>query len=463
MSSPRPLAGLILAAGKGTRMKSEMPKALFRVCGVPMVELVIRAMHEVGVERPIVIVGHQAELVTEMIGPGCDYATQSEQKGTGHAALMAKEWLEGHDGPVLVAPGDAPLLTVESLRNLRCRHEESGAQATLATCHLADPTGYGRILRSGTGAVVGIVEERDATTEEKQIDEINAGIYCFDAQTLLGVLPRLSAANAQGEYYLTDVVAQIVADGGRVVTSSMSFEEALGVNDRWQLAEAERILRKRILRRHALAGVTIRDPDTTSIGVDVEIEPDVEILPMTSLEGRTRVAVGAIIGPGSRVIDSEIGPGCRVLMSQVHGARLERGAKCGPFANLRPGSVLGEDAKVGNFVEIKKSVLGPGVAAGHLAYLGDAEIGAGTNIGAGTITCNFDGFSKHRTEIGANAFVGSNSTLVAPVTIGDGAIIGAGSVITKDVPADALGLGRARQENKEEWAPPWRNRKRQSD
>jgi bifunctional UDP-N-acetylglucosamine pyrophosphorylase/glucosamine-1-phosphate N-acetyltransferase len=459
MSSNVPLAGLILAAGKGTRMKSDLPKALFRVCGVPMVELVGRAMKAAGVERPVIIVGHAADQVRDALGDSYEFAMQSEQRGTGHAASMAQDLLASHRGAVLVAPGDSPLLTAEALKAVYCHHLDSGAQATLATCRLSQPLGYGRVIRE-SGRIMRVVEEKDATPEERLIGEVNAGIYCFETQVLLRMLPELSDANAQGEYYLTDVIEKISMANGLIEAVELDTETVMGVNDRWQLAEAEALLRKRTLKAHALNGVTIVDPITTYIGMDVVIEADAEILPMTTIEGRTSIARGAAVGPGCRVIDAEIGEGCQVLLSHVNGAIMKAGSKCGPFANLRPGAVLGEGAKVGNFVEVKKATLGPGAAASHLTYLGDATIGANTNIGAGTITCNYDGFSKHKTVIGENAFVGSNSTLVAPVTIGDGAIIAAGSVVTVDVPADALALGRSRQENKEEWAPRWRERKR---
>ncbi|HRI44791.1 MAG TPA: bifunctional UDP-N-acetylglucosamine diphosphorylase/glucosamine-1-phosphate N-acetyltransferase GlmU [Fimbriimonadaceae bacterium] len=459
MKSVSILAGIVLAAGKGTRMKSDQPKALFPIIGLPMAEWVGRAMREAGIEKPIVVIGHQADLVRERLSESYGYALQAEQHGTGHAVSMAREALDGYDGPVLIAPGDAPLLDGEALQALAQHHAKTGAVATLATTTPADPTGYGRIVRCSTGGVSRIVEERDASDDERRIGEVNAGIYCFDCQALFEALPRLGSANAQGEFYLTDVIA-LLADAGRVETLSLPEEAVAGVNDRWQLAEAEATLRRRILRRHALAGVTIVDPGTTIVGPDVRIGGDVEILPNTIVLGETVIESGAIIGPGSVVKDSQIGTNCEVLMSHLARAVMKEGSKCGPFANLRPGAVIGEGAKVGNFVEIKKSSLGAGASVAHLTYLGDATVGEGTNVGAGTITCNYDGFDKSPTKIGANAFIGSNSTLVAPVTIGDGAIIGAGSVITTDVPGDALGLGRSRQENKEQWAPQWRERKR---
>jgi bifunctional UDP-N-acetylglucosamine pyrophosphorylase/glucosamine-1-phosphate N-acetyltransferase len=456
------LAGVILAAGKGTRMKSELPKVLHSVCGLPMVEHVGRAMRVAGVERPIVVVGHGGRLLREALGEDAyAYAEQAEQLGTGHAAAMAAPLLSGYDGPVIVTPGDTPLLTGEALSALVARHRETEAAITLATFRLEDPTGYGRVVREH-GRPVRIVEHKDASGEERAIDEVNAGVYCIDARALVEVLPRLRADNALGEYYLTDVLALLAGDGARCV--AVEWEDPslmMGVNDRWQLAEAAGAMRARLLRAHALAGVTIIDPKTTYVHADVRIEADTVLEPMTSLEGRTMVGAGCVIGPSARVIDSVIEDECSVVMSLVVGAVMRSGSRCGPFAHLRPGAVLGERAKVGNFVEVKNATLGEGSSASHLTYLGDAEIGPRVNVGAGTITCNYDGFAKHRTVIEEGAFVGSNSTLVAPVTIGKDAIVGAGSVITDDVPEDSLGLGRARQENKHEWAKSWR-RKRQS-
>lgn len=463
MSSAKPVAGVILAAGKGTRMKSDLPKVLHGVCGLPMVEHVGRAMRAAGVRRPIIVIGHRGDLIRAKLGDShYAYVLQAEQLGTGHATLVAADALASHDGPVLVTPGDTPLLTAEALGALVDRHMESQAKATVATFVLDDPTGYGRVVRGQDGRISSIVEHRDADDQVRRIQEVNAGIYCFDARSLFALLPKLHNANAQGEYYVTDAVAALHAEGGAI--ESVVFDDPsilAGVNDRWQLAEAAQGLRTRILRQHALNGVTIVDPSSTYIGADVQIDPDCQIEPMTTLDGSTRIAAGSVIGPNSRVTDSIIGEGCVVLMSHLNGATLSEGSRCGPFANLRPGAFLGERVKVGNFVEVKNARIGEASSVSHLTYIGDAEIGASVNIGAGTITCNYDGFEKHKTTIEDGAFVGSNSTLVAPVRIGRGAIVGAGSVITIDVPADALALGRTRQENKEEWAKSWRLKKRQ--
>lgn len=456
------LAGIILAAGKGTRMKSELPKGLFEVCGLPMVELIGRAMREAGVEKPTVVIGHQRELMRHKLGDAYSYAVQEEQHGTGHAAKMAAPTLNGHTGGVLIVPGDAPLLSGEALRALAEYHQEKGAACTIATAIMADPTGYGRIIRREDGGVGSIVEHRDAPQHVRDnVKEINTGVYIFDAKTLLRLLPALSNQNAQGEYYLTDLIEAINAEGGRVEALPFSDSDLLmGVNDRWQLAQAAAALRQRILQKHALNGVTIIDPSTTYIGADVQIGGDTVIKPLTSISGLTNIGSGCEIGPSTDINDCEIGDNVTIIMSKLDHATMKDGSRCGPFAHLRLGTVIGENAKIGNYVEVKNGHLGKKAAAAHLTYVGDASVGAGTNIGAGTITCNYDGFSKHRTEIGESVFVGSNSTLVAPVTIGDGAVIAAGSVITHDVPADALGIGRGRQEVKEQWAARWKQKKK---
>jgi bifunctional UDP-N-acetylglucosamine pyrophosphorylase / glucosamine-1-phosphate N-acetyltransferase len=455
-----PLAGIILAAGKGTRMKSDLPKGLHQVCGMPMVELIARAMKEAGVERPVIVVGHGGELMQETLGEEFDYAWQREQLGTGHATLMAKEILNGHPGHVLITPGDTPLISAEVLSQLAEAHAASGAEVTVGVVDLADPAGYGRVVCDEQGRPIKIVEHRDATEREREIPTINTGIFCCRTSTLFELLPRVSNRNAQGEYYLTDLVAMAREEGRSVAAFAFDDPEVLaGVNDRWQLAECAKALRMRILKRHALNGVTIIDPDTTFVGPSVTIGVDTVLEPMTVLEGATQIGSGCRIGPNSRVKASVVGDGCTVIMSHLERARMEQGARCGPYANLRPGAVLGERVKVGNFVEVKNASLGTGSAVSHLSYIGDGAVGAGANIGAGTIFCNYDGFGKHRTEVGDGVFVGSNSTLVAPVTIGEGAIIAAGSVITSDVPAQALGIGRSRQEVKAEWAASWRKKK----
>lgn len=455
------LAGILLAAGKGTRMKSDMPKGLHRVCGVPMVEQIGREMKAAGIAKPVVIVGHGGDEMVKTLGEGYDFAWQREQKGTGHAALMAAEFFHEPSGYVIVAPGDTPLINACLFKALAEECATSQAQCAMAVAVLEDPRGYGRVVFDSEGPKQ-IIEDKDCTDEQrKTLTTVNAGIYCFEAKTLFEILPTLGNENAQGEYYITDVPALIRRQGGKVVAHDPGDANILlGVNDRWQLAQCAKLLRQEILKKHALNGVTIVDPDSTYIERDVEIGVDTMLEPGTILEGRTKIGKACHIGPNTKIKHSEIGDRVTILMSHLERAKMADDSRCGPYANLRPGAILAEQVKIGNFVEIKNAKLGPKVSASHLSYIGDGEVGAGTNIGAGTIFCNYDGFLKHRTEIGADVFIGSNSTLVAPVTIGDGAIIAAGSVITHSVDKDALALGRARQEDKKEWAPSWKDRKR---
>jgi bifunctional UDP-N-acetylglucosamine pyrophosphorylase/glucosamine-1-phosphate N-acetyltransferase len=458
MPSSSPV-GIILAAGKGTRMKSDLPKALHQVGGLPMVEWIGRAMAEAGIERIVIVIGHHGEMVEKALGDRYEYVWQREQLGTGHAARMTEEVLGGHKGPVIVAPGDAPLLNAEVFRRLIAAHQDS--VCTFATALVDDPKGYGRVLRDESGAPTRIVEEKDATPEQRAIKEVSAALYCFDGPSLYRELPKLRNDNAQGEHYLPDLIAMF-SQSGRTVRAVLFEDERvlLGVNDRWQLAKAESEIRAELLRKHALNGVTLIDPATTTIGADVEIGEDTIVEPCTSLLGRTVIGTGCRIGPNTRIQDCRIGSKSRVLMSHAVRATLGDNVHCGPFANLRPGAILGDGVKVGNFVEIKNSVLETNVSASHLTYIGDADVGAETNIGAGTITCNYDGFTKSRTTIGRNVFVGSNATLVAPVTLGDGTMVAAGSTITRDVPENAGAFGRARQETKEGWAEKWRDKRR---
>ena len=455
------LAGIILAAGKGTRMKSELPKGLHRICGIPMVEHVARAMKVAGVDRPIIVIGHGGELIQEALGDAYDYAWQREQLGTGHAALMAREFLVGHDGPVIVAAGDTPLLQGETFVDLFSAHQANGASATISTSILEDPKGYGRIVRDESGNPRRIVEEKDASSEERQIGEINVALYCFDCKTLFDILPNLSNNNAQGEYYLTDVLEAVQKRGEKLSAKIFDDPEVtVGVNDRWQLALAEKEMRRRILKRHAVSGVTLRDIDSICIEVDVAIGTDSVIEPGTILTGSTVIGKACVIGPYTKIQNSTVGDNTTVLASYVDRSEIGSDVWIGPYAHLRPKTKLADRTKIGNFVEIKNATLAQGAKVNHLSYIGDASVGEDTNIGAGTITCNYDGFNKNRTEIGANAFVGSHSTLVAPISIGSGAIVAAGSVITHDVPDDAGAFGRSRQETKEGWAARWRKIKK---
>ncbi|MBA3726826.1 MAG: bifunctional UDP-N-acetylglucosamine diphosphorylase/glucosamine-1-phosphate N-acetyltransferase GlmU, partial [Armatimonadetes bacterium] len=432
--------------------------------GLPMGEHVGRAMFAAGAWRPIFVIGHGGDLVRDAFGDKYEYVVQGEPHGTGDACKMALPAIENFEGVVLVGSGDAPLVTGDSMRALVAEFETSGADCVVATCILDDPLGYGRMVRDDKGEVTAIVEEVDASEEQRKVKEINAAFYCFSSKALTELLPKLKNDNQKREYYLTDLVSIISSRGGTVATHVYGDADMLrGVNDRWQLAEAGRLMQQRILKSHALAGVTLEDPVTTYIGADVTIEPDAEIAGMTAIEGATRIGARCKIGSFCRIADSDIGADSVILMSHVNRASVGNGTRVGPYANLRPGTVLGPQVKVGNFVEVKNSEIGEGASMSHLTYVGDSRVGPRANIGAGTITCNYDGFAKHETIIGEDAFVGSNSTLVAPVEIGPGAITAAGSVITQNVPADSLGVGRSRQENKEGWAKVWRRNKKNQE
>lgn len=453
------LVAVVLAAGKGTRMKSRLPKAAHAVCGKPMARYPVDAARELGAERVVVVVGHEADAVRAAVGDDVEYALQAEQRGTGHAVMQAERAVREADD-VLVLNGDLTLVTAEELRTLLAHHRSTGAAATLLTAELEDPGSYGRVVRRPDGSVDRIVERRDASPEEAAIHEINVGLYCFRAAELRDCLSRLRPDNDQGEYYLTDVVGLLVGDGRRVEAVVAADPRcALGVNDRVELAEAAAIQRERILRRHMLAGVTLIDPLTTYIDANVEVGQDTIIHPMSVLQGKTVIGADCQIGPSARIIDSQVADRVTVHASVIVECQVGEGTRIGPFANLRPGCRLGREVKVGDFVELKNAVLEDRVSAGHHAYLGDATVGEKSNIGAGTITCNYDGRKKHRTVIGRGAFVGTHATLVAPVTIGDGAYIAAHSVVTEDVPGDAMAIARSRQTNKEGWAA----RKRQED
>ena len=450
------VAALVLAAGRSTRMKSKMPKALHPLLGRPLLRYALEAVTAAGVERSIVVIGHQAETVRAAMGEDHEYVLQEVQQGTGHAVGMADALLADWAGPLLVLPGDAPLITSDQLEILLRHHAETGAAATLLTATLSDPGAYGRIVRDPqTGRVQAIVEARDATPAQRAISEINASIYAFDPAVLFPALRQITPQNAQSEYYLTDVIA-LLAQQGQIVEAIISPdpEIARGINTRVELMELSQVLRMRIQKTHMLAGVTIVDPLTTHIEADVKIGMDTTIHPFTILSGVTDIGADCEIGPGARVSDSKIGNGVTVHDSYVVASEIGDGTRVGPFANIRPGSTVGKNVKIGDFVELKNATLGDNVSAGHLAYLGDTEIGPRTNIGAGTITCNYDPLqtpSKNKTIIGSDAFVGTHSTLVAPVSVGDGAWTAAGSTITDDVPSDSLGLGRARQVNKDGW------------
>lgn len=462
-SENAPCAAIILAAGRSTRMRSKMPKMLHPLCGLPMTAHVIRACLSAGVERIVVVVGHEAEAVKMGLGGNVEYALQAQQRGTGDAVKAAHNLLGDWPGAILVLAGDVPLLRGETLASLRAHHTQSGAGVTLLTAFMDDPAGYGRVVRDAAGQVTGIVEHKDANDAQRRIKEWNPSLYAFRGKSLWAALQQVQPANAQGEYYLTDTVGVLARQGERIEALAVDdARDALGVNTRVELAVCDAILRARLLTAHMLAGVSIIDPATTYIDVDVTIGQDTIIEPNTFLKRGTSVGEDCVIGPNSRIENSRIGQGVRVFASQVVDSVLEDGAKVGPFANLRAGSHLGRNVKIGDFVEVKNAILHEGAQASHLAYIGDAEIGEGTNIGAGAITCNYDGYRKHRTQIGKRAFIGSNSTLVAPITIGDGAFIAAASIVTQDVPADALAIARPQMLTKAGWAAQYHARQAQA-
>ena len=455
---------VILAAGLGTRMKSRKAKVLHRAGGKTLVEHVVAtALELTPAERIFVVVGHQAEQVRQAVTtPGIGFIEQREQKGTGHAVLVGREALSALSGYLVIVYGDGPLLQAATLRQLIARADSSGAAGVLLSALMDDPTGYGRVVRDAQGQVAAIVEQKAATPEQLAVREANMGIYCFGADLFWRHAGEIRPDNPAKEYYLTDM-AEILRRAGHSIEAVEvgDPQEALGINDRTELAEADWILRERKLREVMLAGVTIQKPETVTIDADVSIGIDTVIEPFAQILGKTRIGENCRIGTCAIIDNSELADEVEIgAFTMMVSSRVERAARVGPFARLRPANHVGQGAHVGNFVELKNTQLGAGAKANHLAYLGDSEIGAGTNVGAGTITCNYDGSRKHKTNIGSNVFVGSNSTLVAPIEIGDGAYLAAGSVITEPVPPDALALGRARQALKPDWAKKRRSREK---
>ncbi|KAA1036178.1 bifunctional UDP-N-acetylglucosamine diphosphorylase/glucosamine-1-phosphate N-acetyltransferase GlmU [Macrococcus equipercicus] len=441
---------IILAAGKGTRMKSKMYKVLHPVCGKPMVKHVLDNIRGAGVSEVVTIVGHGAEQVQEVLAGESKFSRQEEQLGTAHAVAMAQEHLGEHTGTTVVICGDTPLISEETISSFIAHHENSGAKATILSAVTNQPFGYGRIIRDDHNNVVKIVEEKDASLEEKLVSEISSGTFCFDNAALFEKLAQVSNDNAQGEYYLPDVIQLLQADGEKVEAYiTEDFDETLGVNDRVYLAKAERLMRKRINDRHMMNGVTLIDPETTYIDADVVIGADTVVYPGTVLAGQTIIGEDVFISANCDIKDSTIGDRAQIKQSVVTASIIGEDTTVGPYAQLRPGSKLGKAVKVGNFVEIKKSQLDDEAKVSHLSYIGDATVGARTNIGCGAITVNYDGINKFKTTIGKDAFIGCNSNLVAPVTIGDESFIAAGSTITENVPESSLALGRARQTTKE--------------
>lgn len=451
---------VILAAGLGTRMRSKLAKVLHRAGGLTLIEHVVRAARAVADPADIVaVVGHQAEAVAATVEPlGLRTALQAEQKGTGHAVAMARPLLENAGGWLVVLYGDVPLLSAATVKRLVAEHEASGKDATVMTCEIADPAAYGRIVRNAQGNVAAIVEYKAASEEQRKIKEINSGIYCFRSDLVWQYIGEIQTNNPAGEYYLTDLVEIFNKNGHTVGAMQIDdFNELLGINNKVELAEMDAMFRTRKVRELMLDGVTVERPETVMVDVDVRIAPDAWVEPFVRLTGSTVIGEDARIGSGSVIEDSTIGAGAQILpYSVISESEIGEGARVGPFARLRTHNTVGANCHIGNFVELKKTKMAAGAKANHLAYLGDAEIGAKTNVGAGTITCNYDGKHKFQTIIGEGAFIGSNSTLVAPVTIGNEAYVAAGSVITDEVPETSLALGRARQTVKTGWKPKYK-------
>ena len=443
---------VILAAGQGTRIKSNIPKVLHKVCGKEMVNHVIDNMREAGIEDVNVIIGNGSELVKESTKDrNVSYSLQEEQLGTGHAVKCAKEFLQGKDGVVAVFTGDAPLTRVETIEKLIKEHIEKGNKATLLSAYVDDPTGYGRIIRDDNKEVLKIVEHKDCNEEELKVNEMNAGLYCFDIKSLLSSLEELNNNNVQGEYYLTDVIGILKDKKEKVGALVTDYEDTLGVNSRAQLAEVEKVLRKRINKFHLDNGVTLIDPDTTYIGVDVIIGKDTVIYPNNILEGYTKIGESCTILQNSRIKDSIIEDEVEVQASVILNSRIGKNTTVGPFAYIRPDSTIGEGVRIGDFVEVKKSSIGNGTKVSHLTYIGDAEVGSGCNFGCGTVVVNYDGKTKNKTIIGDHSFIGCNTNLISPVEVQDNTYIAAGSTITSTVEEGDLAVARAKQRNIKGW------------
>ena len=442
---------LILAAGQGKRIKSDLPKVLHKVCGKEMVNHVIDTLRKENIEDINVIIGKGADLVKENTkSRNISYSLQEEQLGTGHAVKCAIDFLKGKRGTVAIFNGDAPLITEETIEELFKTHKENGNSATILTSILNDASGYGRIIRKGN-EVLKIVEHKDCNDEELKVKEINSGMYCFEIESLVECLGNLSNNNSQGEYYLTDVIGMLKEKNEKVGALVISYEETLGVNSRVQLAEVEAVLRKRINNKHLENGVTIIDPNTTYIGINVEIGQDTIIYPGNVLEGNTVIGKNCVLYPNSRINNSVIGESVDIQSSVILESKIGNQTTVGPFAYIRPESIIGNNVRVGDFVEIKKSTIGNNTKVSHLTYVGDAEVGEGCNFGCGTVTVNYDGKNKNKTIIGNNSFIGCNTNLISPVTVEDNTYIAAGSTITNNVKSGELAVARAKQRNIEGW------------
>ncbi|MCT2534316.1 bifunctional UDP-N-acetylglucosamine diphosphorylase/glucosamine-1-phosphate N-acetyltransferase GlmU [Aquibacillus koreensis] len=443
---------VVLAAGQGTRMKSKLYKVLHPVMGRPMVQHVVDQLKELQFKNIVTVVGFGAEKVQEQLGTDSEYVIQKEQLGTGHAVMQAEDILKDKHGTTIVVCGDTPLLKSATLIELLHHHEKEKAKVTVLTAHAPDPSGYGRVLRNNEGNVERIVEHKDASDAELAVKEINTGTYCFDNELLFQSLKEVSNDNAQGEYYLPDVI-EILKNANEKISAYQTpdFDETLGVNDRVALAQAEKLMKKRINEKHMRNGVSIIDPDHTYIGPDVSIDQDVVIHPGCVITGETKIGTDSIIGPHTEISNCEVGTNTMIRQSVAKDSKIGDRVQIGPYAHIRPEANIGDEVKIGNFVEIKKAKLDQNSKVSHLSYIGDAEVGKSVNIGCGTITVNYDGEKKYLTKIEDDAFIGCNSNLIAPVTVGKGAYVAAGSTINKDVPSDALSIARARQENKEDY------------
>ena len=443
---------VILAAGMGTRMKSKMPKGLHKVCGKPLSKWVIDASKAAGADKVCAVVGHKAETVKEVLGDVCEFALQAEQKGTGHAVMQAIDVIKNSKGEVVILNGDTPLITAETINKAIEYHKNNGNQATVITAILDDATGYGRIVRDNDGSVLKIVEQKDASEEEKKINEVNSGMYVFDAQSLVYALDKITPNNAQGEYYLTDTLEILLSAGKKIGGYAISDnDEIRGINDRVQLNEAEKIMQKRINEYHMRNGVTMRNPESVYIEDGVEIGNDTEICQNVTIKSGTKIGSDCVIGSGSMLDRAVIHDGVDVLSSVILESEVDEGTHVGPFAYIRPNCHVGKEVKVGDFVELKNSNIDDGTKIYHLTYIGDSDVGKRVNFGCGTVTCNYDGKKKYRTTIGDDCFVGCNTNFVSPINVGDGVYIAAGSTITEDIPENSLSIARARQVNKEGW------------
>jgi bifunctional UDP-N-acetylglucosamine pyrophosphorylase/glucosamine-1-phosphate N-acetyltransferase len=443
---------IVLAAGEGKRMKSDLSKVVHKVAGLPIIKRVCNAVKDSGIDRCVVVVGHKKEQVEDTMKDEVLYAVQKEQLGTGHAVIQAIPMI-GDAKKVVVLCGDAPLISASTIKEALEQNEKNGESATILTACFENPTGYGRIIRNQNGDVSGIVEHKDATDEQKLVNEVNSSMYCFDRDALLSSISKINNKNAQNEYYLTDVIKIMISEGKKVGTYKVNDKnDIMGINDRMQLAEANKIIKKRVNEKHMKEGITIIDPENTYIEENVEIGRDTIVYPGTILEGNTKIGSNCIIGPNSKITDSVIEDGASINNSVLVESKVGKDTKVGPFAYLRPNSNIGNNVRIGDFVEIKNSNIGNGTKVSHLTYVGDSDIGEKVNFGCGTVTVNYDGVRKYRTVVGDNVFLGCNTNLVAPVKVGNGAYTAAGTTVTEDVPEDALAIGRVRQEIKEGWA-----------